>query len=414
IANAHNAWMIYIRGDRTKGVNASSTTDASTARLRVKGSLRTGDQDINLVDGFNLVGNPFASEIDFDNIQVLSGSIDNTLQLWDPKVLGLYNLGSFVYFNGGLMNGSPTGTSYPSGVNTKIQSGMAFIVHSNGASQIRIGESAKTNGGNAGGAGFRPQSPLAGVSTFVTSLSPIVNNVPVYADGVTMAYSNSFSNAIDANDAVKTSNFGESMGMLRDTKLLAIERRQTITDKDSIFYKISGLRTSKYRMEFIPTAMSTDLTAFLEDKFLSTSTPIDLTTTSHIDFDAVQTNTLTFADRFRIVFKAAGTTPVSISNVNATQKSTSMQIDWKVSVENGVKQYEVERSVNGTDFTKVGVVPATTNNGGSALYSFMDVAPVAGLNYYRIKTVDLSGATKYTYIVTVTYGSSVPSITLNT
>ncbi|MGG9972833.1 T9SS type A sorting domain-containing protein, partial [Ferruginibacter sp. SUN002] len=41
-------------------------------------------------------------------------------------------------------------------------------------------------------------------------------------------------------------------------------------------------------------------------------------------------------------------------------------------------------------------------------------APVAGLNYYRIKTVDLSGATKYTYIVTVTYGSSVPSITLNT
>ncbi|MGG9970145.1 beta strand repeat-containing protein, partial [Ferruginibacter sp. SUN002] len=40
IANAHNAWMIYIRGDRTKGVNASSTTDASTARLRVKGSLR--------------------------------------------------------------------------------------------------------------------------------------------------------------------------------------------------------------------------------------------------------------------------------------------------------------------------------------------------------------------------------------
>ncbi|MGG9970576.1 beta strand repeat-containing protein [Ferruginibacter sp. SUN002] len=409
ILNNDRAWMIYIRGDRTVGVSATDIVTNSPAKLRTTGPLFQGDQFIDLVDGFNLVGNPFASEIDFDNIEVVSGSIDNTLQLWDPTIEGLYKLGSFVYFNGGIRNGAPIG-SYGA-FNTKIQSGMAFIVKSNGASQIRIGEDAKSNGANVNGTGFRPQG---GTSVFVTSLSPIVNNNPVYADGVTAAYSSNFNSDIDANDAVKTSNFGESIGMLRNTKLLAIERRQAITDKDSIFYKLSGLKTAKYRLAFAPTSMDAlGLTAFLEDKYLSTSKAIDLSTTTYVDFDAVSNNTATFADRFRIVFKAAGTTPVTITNLNATQKNTAMQVDWKVPVENGVKQYEVERSSNGINFTKVGIVPATTNNGGSAVYSFMDVAPVAGTNYYRIKTIDISGAVRFTYIVKVNYGQSAPSITLN-
>ncbi|MGG9972198.1 sugar-binding protein [Ferruginibacter sp. SUN002] len=409
ILNNDRAWMIYIRGDRTVGVSATDIVTNSSAKLRTTGPLFQGDQFIDLVDGFNLVGNPFASEIDFDNIEVVSGSIDNTLQLWDPTIEGLYKLGSFVYFNGGIRNGAPIG-SYGA-FNTKIQSGMAFIVKSNGASQIRIGEDAKSNGANVNGTGFRPQG---GTSVFVTSLSPIVNNNPVYADGVTAAYSSNFNSDIDANDAVKTSNFGESIGMLRNTKLLAIERRQAITDKDSIFYKLSGLKTAKYRLAFAPTSMDAlGLTAFLEDKYLSTSKAIDLSTTTYVDFDAVSNNTATFADRFRIVFKAAGTTPVTITNLNATQKNTAMQVDWKVPVENGVKQYEVERSSNGINFTKVGIVPATTNNGGSVVYSFMDVAPVAGVNYYRIKTIDISGTVRFTYIVKVTYGQSAPSITLN-
>ncbi|MGG9972736.1 hypothetical protein ACQ33O_13170 [Ferruginibacter sp. SUN002] len=401
IVNNARAWMVYIRGNRTVGVSATDIVTNSPARLRTTGALRTGNQDVNLVDGFNLVGNPFASEIDFNNISVLSGSIDNTLQLWDPKVEGLYKLGNFVYFSGGLCGGCGVGSSYEfNQSNSKIESGMAFIVKSNGASQIRIAESAKTSGKNVNGLGFRPQ---AVPSLLVTGLYPIVNNLPVYADGTTMAYSGNFSNTIDGNDAVKTSNFGENISMVRDTKLLAIERRSLITDKDSIFYKITGLKTAKYRLELKPSGMDTQgLTAVLEDKYLSTSIPIDLGAVSHYDFDAVSTNIATFTDRFRIVFKIAGVTPVTISSFKAQQKDATIKVEWNASVENGVKQYEVERSQDGVSFSPIATLAAAANNGAAASYSFTDESPKAGVNYYRIKTVDLSGTTKYTNVVKVT------------
>ena len=90
-----------------------------------------------------------------------------------------------------------------------------------------------------------------------------------------------------------------------------------------------------------------------------------------------------------------------------------MQVEWKVAVENGVKQYEVEHSTDGTNFSTAGTVIATANNGGAVTYSFMDATPTAGTNYYRIKTVDLSGVVKYTSVVRVSYGSTVSSIVLS-
>jgi len=57
-------------------------------------------------------------------------------------------------------------------------------------------------------------------------------------------------------------------------------------------------------------------------------------------------------------------------------------------------------------------VAATTNNGGAAVYSIMDVAPAPGVNYYRIKTINTSGSITYTTIVKVSYGSTKPGIAL--
>lgn len=149
----------------------------------------------------------------------------------------------------------------------------------------------------------------------------------------------------------------------------------------------------------------------MEDKYLNTSTPLNLGVTTSVVFNADPAITASFADRFRIVFTVP--TPVSITNLNAQQKNTAMQVEWKVSVENGVKQYEVEHSTDGTNFTTAGTVSATANNGGAATYSFMDATPTAGTNYYRIKTVDLSGVVKYTSVIRVSYGSTASSIVLS-
>ena len=77
-----------------------------------------------------------------------------------------------------------------------------------------------------------------------------------------------------------------------------------------------------------------------------------------------------------------------------------------------IKQYEVEKSINGTQFTTLAVKAATANGGRSAIYVTTDVNPVEGYNYYRVKSVDINGKTAYTNVVKVLMGSIKQDITI--
>jgi hypothetical protein len=64
-----------------------------------------------------------------------------------------------------------------------------------------------------------------------------------------------------------------------------------------------------------------------------------------------------------------------------------------------MKQYEVERSDDGNHFSKAGAVKA--NNNAATNYSWTDVNPGNGLNYYRIKSIDINDKIEYSKIVKV-------------
>lgn len=92
--------------------------------------------------------------------------------------------------------------------------------------------------------------------------------------------------------------------------------------------------------------------------------------------------------------------PVTGLRLSATPKNNSVVLDWKTYSENNVKSFEVQKSLNGTSFNSVATVSATNNSNG-AQYSFTDPQPVAGENYYRIKSVDVNGNATYSNIVSV-------------
>ena len=83
----------------------------------------------------------------------------------------------------------------------------------------------------------------------------------------------------------------------------------------------------------------------------------------------------------------AAVLPVKISTFNAKLANGRTQLNWTVGTEDNVTHYEVERSNNGVDFTKIAVVTATKAN----KYTTLDGAPQIGLNYYRLKTIDNDG-----------------------
>jgi hypothetical protein len=95
-------------------------------------------------------------------------------------------------------------------------------------------------------------------------------------------------------------------------------------------------------------------------------------------------------------------TPVTFISLDAQKANTGAQVTWKVGTENNVKLYEIERSVNGAGFTKVGLVAAT----GSSSYFFNDAQPTEGTVLYRIKNVDFDGKFKYSSTINFKNGST--------
>jgi hypothetical protein len=100
------------------------------------------------------------------------------------------------------------------------------------------------------------------------------------------------------------------------------------------------------------------------------------------------------ANRFRIIFHQLTTLPVTFTSVAASKREKQVMVDWKVSSEASISRYEVERSANGINFSKVGEVPARGGN-ATQLYQWLDVSPLSGTNWYRIRSVE--GADRFLY-----------------
>lgn len=87
--------------------------------------------------------------------------------------------------------------------------------------------------------------------------------------------------------------------------------------------------------------------------------------------------------------------PVTLTSFNVTKSNQLAVVNWQTATESNSKTFVVERSANGTDFTAIGSVAAAGNSTELRSYSFTDALPLAGKNYYRLKSVDIDAAFTY-------------------
>lgn len=85
--------------------------------------------------------------------------------------------------------------------------------------------------------------------------------------------------------------------------------------------------------------------------------------------------------------------PVTLIAFEAKTQSCTAMISWKSGTESDFSHYLVERSSDGGTFSSLGQ-PVQAKGTGST-YSYTDVSPLKGSNYYRLKMVDVDG--KYSY-----------------
>jgi Secretion system C-terminal sorting domain len=81
-------------------------------------------------------------------------------------------------------------------------------------------------------------------------------------------------------------------------------------------------------------------------------------------------------------------------------------LTWKTANEKDVDYYEVQRSLNGVDFTPLSKSnKIEARNSDLETYETTDETPTLGVNYYRLKMVDMDGSFKLSNIRSVDFGN---------
>lgn len=99
-------------------------------------------------------------------------------------------------------------------------------------------------------------------------------------------------------------------------------------------------------------------------------------------------------DNFSVV--ASSTLPVSLLSFDAILTSANkVQVKWVTSSESNNKFFNIERSVNGRDFSIIGTVNSLGNSSSDQDYLFVDDSPLTGTSFYRLAQVDIDNRKEY-------------------
>jgi hypothetical protein len=319
----HSAYLLFIRGDRNP--NNLSIGNWNSTTLRSTGTIRTGDQQYftnATAEGFTLIGNPYASPIDFNAVFTdisNGGSPGNTnilrkFWIWDPTI---GERGAYVTVS---HNGSGYDVVPISAQTNHIQSGQAFFVQSDdeGTPQLTIRESHKSN--NTIQTVFRTNTQKHKV------VMQLRRNIPgggiLLVDGAQANFDTRFSDAVDKHDALKMFGFDESLSLKRNGKLLSIEARPIHT-KDTLFIHTGNLKTGTYELK-----IETDLNAavdsvFIEDDFLNTKTLLNTSLAGYVPFDVTTDPRSRAIDRFRLILQPAPPLATPHAHLNIFPNPTS-------------------------------------------------------------------------------------------
>lgn len=102
-----------------------------------------------------------------------------------------------------------------------------------------------------------------------------------------------------------------------------------------------------------------------------------------------------------------GNLPVNLLSFNARKTSAGTSLNWKTTTEIDNSEFIIEKSTDGKSYITLTTIKGK-GTGTSAIsqdYTFVDVNPVLGVNYYRLIQKDINGTVKLIGIVSVNYAN---------
>lgn len=395
------AYLFY-RGDKVNNLENKVTPPYAipeSIAMTFTGVLNQQSVGLSLQTGFNLVGNPYASSIDWNSAGVVKTNLQNNIiRIWDP-----------VSRNYATYNGD---TGVPSGMDNIIPAGQGFFVQSNAGGSLGFEESAKIGSqplqllmsvpvgqdltlhkiGTSGAA------LMAGPSQNITAtprtevrlalkksdLTYKVETAVILQQGRNADYQlgddvNYITSAGEYGTKVFLSSFSSNNNKLAINYLPEVGvTSQVKIDLDS--RNADGNYSLQVNIKDLPAGYL----AKLNDSFLSTSNVVQDGDIHSFSITASQPASVG-ADRFSLSFEAPTTLPVTYNSFNVAKVSEGVLVKWSTQTETNNNRFEVQRASDDKAFVKLHTELAKGNNSS---YSFIDKNPLLGNNYYRLVQID--------------------------
>jgi hypothetical protein len=91
--------------------------------------------------------------------------------------------------------------------------------------------------------------------------------------------------------------------------------------------------------------------------------------------------------------------PIEYVNFNGENRGAINHLYWSTASEVNNARFDIERSVDGVNFHKIGEVAGAGMSASLRNYTFDDLQPFIGINYYRLRQVDFDGNAAYSRVV---------------
>ena len=388
--SAGQGMIVFFRGDRTQTTSITNTLIVpNSVVIDVVGAINKGDVVVNLKynddsniateDGWNLVSNPYPSQINWGGVSK-GVSVDNNIAVLNPLTNGYVTLGLTDF----------------------IPSHQGFFVKTNAASQtITFQESAKVSNGT---------TPY-----FKTQIKPFT--IKMYEDSVKYDIAllkfdpAAAKNYVFKEDALKMTNSRVNLGYVTpNNKIVQVNAIPNLpaNNTDTFVIKTTSIKNGTHWLSFEDKAiLPATKNVILVDAYNNNIIDVKATTTYAFNID----NTLvaTYGNRFKLIITDQfSALPVSLTSFLGKNNGTSCILNWTSVAEKNLINYEIEKSTDGEKFETIGLVKA---NNAATNYTFSDYAIGASdLNYYRLKINEQKGIVNYSQIIAIQNNSKFDAV----
>lgn len=117
----------------------------------------------------------------------------------------------------------------------------------------------------------------------------------------------------------------------------------------------------------------------------------------------ITSGTFTSFSTFALASTSADATvnplPVVLTSFTARRQAGDVHLSWATATEQHSKHFEVQRSLDGQDFTRVAIIASQGTTTQAHQYAALDAVAPSGTLYYRLAQVDLDGHATFSPVV---------------